>query len=138
MKKLGLPTAYLATYNQTLHNGLSTWLNSRHLETVYLEINDEFGRCWSFSELNIQYLASGQTNAFYDDLEAARYEAAKLGSPPSRCSYRIVVHNKPGAAIVSGWSSGALPGTAGMERRRVGGAVGSPDIGASLTIWRRQ
>ena len=135
--KLGLSTKYTEEHRDALLSGFTTWLREKSLEKVYLVVEEASGRAWALGELRIDYLLQGQTADFYDDLEAARYAAAKLGVPPTGVTYRIIAVTSAGASAVSGWSGTTMPSTSGMTRSRVGGAVGAPAIEASLALWRR-
>lgn len=135
--KLGLSTDYLDGNWDALIRGFKTWLNGRHLEAVYLEIIDRIGSLWSRCDLQLTYYDVGVPGVFYVDLEVGRFSTIKFGAPPAGARYRVVVHLKPGAPAVEGWSSTSLLSTEGMLRIPVGSAIGSPHIGAKLDFWRR-
>lgn len=134
----GLDGSKLLGNWQTLERGVSTWLSSRHLQRLVLEIYDprSDGLVTRFDfEIDYGYHPSGD-GALWLDPETVNYAIRKVGAVPSRCSYDILASTAPGRADVPGWTTGSFRSTAGLTRRSVGSAVGGGSLGASLNYWR--
>jgi Bacterial HORMA domain 2 len=133
--KSGLSAAKMTRQWGSLEQGISTWISSKHLRQVYLEIFDPAKQklvCrW---DLDIIY-GYGGDGEFWADTDAIKYHIAKAGSIPSKCEYRICVDNAPGASTLDGWTACTLYSTDGFSRYSVGTTIGSGTIGAGLAYW---
>jgi hypothetical protein len=135
----GLSPERLADQWYSLHAGIRTWLNSRHLETVILEVFDPgtdklIGR-WDF---DIFYSSSGE-GGMWVDTNDIRYHILKSGRWPSACDYRIVVTNKPGRPVVLGWSNVDLRSTSGFIRQSLGTTIGgNGHLHSGASYWRKE
>lgn len=135
----GLDPAKLAQDWDVLLGGISTWLESRHLETVTLEIfdpkTDALVRRW---DIDVVYAWSGSGDgSFWTDTEQLRFAIKKAGLSPAEAAYRVVVRNKPGEPQVAGWSSCSLRSTVGMVRQSLGATVEHYGLSANSAYWRR-
>jgi len=124
---------------ETIESGIFTWLGSRHLQLVTLEIFNPrtdvlIGR-WDF-ELNYSY-GSEDDGSMWVDTDAIRYALAKCGAIPSTCDYQIKVQNANGAATVSGWSSTTWRSTEGFMMHSVGTTIGANSLGSQASYWRK-
>lgn len=134
----GLSPERLADQWDDLNRGIRSWLESRHLESVILEVFDPgtdklIGR-WDFE---ITYGSVGD-GGMWVDTDDIRYHIKKSGLWPAQCGYRIVVHNKPGRPSVSGWSDCSLRSTAGFVRQSIGTAIGgNGHIQSGVSYWRK-
>jgi len=133
----GLDPSKLSDEWETLERGISTWLESRHLRTVILEIFKASSRApvmrW---DLDIIYGYTGD-GSLWTDTDALRYSLLKTGAVPSLCSYRVVVHTAPGEPRVAGWSDTTLLSTEGLTRYAVGSSIGGNGIGVNAAYWVR-
>lgn len=138
IKLIGLdPTSMSWTSTE---NALNTWLTSRHLQKVTLEIfnpsTDALVARW---DISIDYNHSvNEDENFWNDLDATKFAIAKAGVVPNTCKYRIVIDNKEGRPDVPGWSSTTYRSTDGFVKHGVGTTIGTSTIGAQTEYWRRQ
>ena len=134
----GLDPGKFATDWDTYQQGIRTWLESRHLELVTLEIyhpvTDGLIKRW---DITIQYELTSGDGSFWTDTEQLRYAIQKAGVAPSQANYRLVVHNKNGSSAVAGWASTTLRSTDGMVRQNLGSTVQHQGLGGSASYWRR-
>ncbi len=139
IRESGLDPAKFANDWAWMERGIRTWLGTRHLETVVLEVFDPrddglVGR-WDF-DIIYDYDSDGD-GGMWVDTDAIRFAIRKAGLPASRCGYRLVVDTKPGRPNVVGWSSTTFRSTAGLVRHVVGTTIGAAGAGTSTAYWRR-
>lgn len=136
VRESGLDPGKLADEWEVLQRGISTWIRTRNLETVHLEVYDPvtdglIGR-WDFDIAYDEYGDDGM----WVDTDLIRYHIRKQGKLPSQCDYQIVVHNKPGHPDVEGWSSCSMRSTDGFTRHAIGTNInGSNGLGARVAYW---
>ena len=135
----GLDPAKLAQDWDVLLRGISTWLESRHLETVTLEIfdpkTDALVRRW---DIDVVYAWSGSGDgSFWTDTDQIKYAILKAGLWPSQANYRIVVDTAEGRPYVAGWSDTSLRSTAGFVRHSLGSTIEHNGLGGSAAYWRK-
>jgi hypothetical protein len=131
----GLSAAKMTRQWINLEQGVSTWIASKHLRQVYLEIfNPTTQKLICRWDLDIIYGYGGDGD-FWADTDAIKYHIEKAGAIPSTCEYRISLDTAPGAEILAGWSSCTLYSTQGFSRYSVGTTIGSSGIGAGLAYW---
>ncbi len=116
IRESGLDVAKMTQQWSVLERGVTTWINSKHLETVTLEIfdsktDDLVGR-WDI-EIVYGYVGDG---SLWVDTETIKYSIRKAGLVPAGCDYRIVVCRRPNAPAVDGWSNCTLRSTDGFYR----------------------
>ena len=130
------PAAFTEQWS-SYERALKTWLASRHLETVVLEIyhptTDKLAFRW---DIDIAYDWSGD-GTFYTDTDQLRYAIKKAGMAPADARYRILMDNKNGRPDVEGWSSTKYRSTDGMVRQSLGSTVEHSGLGGSAAYWRR-
>ena len=133
VRESGLSPAKLTREWDVLEDGISTWLGSRHLKEVYLEIynpvTDALVKRW---DLTVVYDWTGD-GTLRTDTEALRYHILKAGVVPSKCDYRIVVDNHPGAEKLLGWGMTSLLSTAGFSRHSIGTTIGASGLGSNTS-----
>ena len=145
LKKLitacGLDPEKMVKQWDTLESGIATWLGSRDLETLILEVfdpSDRFDDRRGRFDFIVDYSYCGDGDGdFWLDPDAVRYTIRKRGSLPSSCDYRIVAITRPGAVIAPGWGAAQLRSTEGMTQHSIGTTMGAGPLGASLTYYRR-
>jgi hypothetical protein len=139
IRESGLNPEKLTDDWKTLQRGISTWLASRHLESVTLEVFDPgtdtlIGR-WDFE---IYYGTAGD-GAMWVNTEDIKYHIRKAGHWPSLCDYRIITSTKSGRPEVSGWSSTMFRSTEGFVRQSIGTTIdGNGHISAGTAYWRKK
>jgi len=137
ISKSGLSPAKMTRHWGSLEQGISTWIASKHLRQVHLEIfNPVTQKLVCRWDLDIIYGYAGD-GAFWADTEAIKYHIQKAGAIPANCDYRICVDNAPNAPTVDGWSSCTLYSTEGLSRFSVGTTIGSSGLGAGLAYWTK-
>jgi len=120
----------------TLQQGINTWLNSRELETVHLEVytpqtNALVGR-WDF---DIYYGTTGD-GGMWVNTDEIKYAITKTGQWPSTCSYRIILTTKPGSQEVDGWSTTTFRSTEGFVRQSLGTTIDGNGLSSGTAYWR--
>ena len=135
----GLDTTKLVGQWSILEDGVSTWVESRHLEELVLEVWDLsnpsrlVGR-FDFT-IDYSYYGSGDGDLWLDP-DTVTWAIKKNGSYPSGCDYRIVADTAAGAPSVDGWSDTTLRSTDGLRRHSVGTSLGGGSMGAGLSYWK--
>lgn len=121
-----------------LLNGISRWIETKHLISVTLEIydpsTDKLITCW---ELTISYTWDLNAGAFWADTEQLRYNIKKAGVVPSQAKYRVLVNTTEGRPAVDGWYSVQFRSKEGMVRQSLGRTVEHSGLGASASYWRK-
>lgn len=134
----GLDATKLLGDWQVLERGVATWLASRHLERLTLEIysnrTDKLVRRFDF-DIDYGYNPNGNGDLFLDP-GTVDVAIRKAGEIPANCSYDIFANTAAGRPDVKGWTTGTLRSTSGMTRRSVGTSTGGGDLGASLNVWK--
>lgn len=137
----GLSAAKLMDDWVVLELGVSTWLQSRHLRGLVLEVldptrqgNDLVGR-FDF-DIDYGYYADGDGDLWLD-ADTVGFVIRKNGSYPSRCAYRVIADTAPGYPRVDGWSETTFRSTAGFVRQTAGAAIGGGSLGANLSYYAR-
>lgn len=133
----GLSPEKMASEWKVLHRGISSWLNSRDLEAVHLEVFDPrdnalIGR-WDF---DMYYGAAGD-GGMWVNTDDIRYHIRKAGQWPSLCDYEIVLTTKPNRPDVEGWRRGNFRSTDGFVRQSLGTTIDGNAIKASAAYWRK-
>jgi hypothetical protein len=134
----GLDPAKLVGDWAVLLRGISTWIESRHLETVTLEIfdpkTDALIKRWDIAVVYTWDISAG---TFWTDTEQLKFAIKKAGLSPSEADYRVVVMRKAGYSHVDGWSNCTLRSTDGMVRQSMGTTVEHNGLSANAAYWRR-
>ena len=134
----GLDAAKLLGQWQTLENGVATWLATRHLRGLTLEVyNLTTGALVKRFDFDIDYgYNPGGNGDLWIDPDTVSYAVTKAGAVPSSCSYDVFADTHNGRPDVAGWTRGTMRSTTHLDRRSVGVSVGGGDIGASLSYWK--
>ena len=134
----GLDPARLAGDWEVLLRGISTWIESQHLETVTLEIydpvTDKIINRW---DVSVVYTWSADAGNFWTDTDQLKYAINKAGLVPSQAGYRVLVHNKAGRPDVEGWNGTSYRSTDGMVRQSLGTTIEHNGLGANTSYWRK-
>ena len=137
IRDIGLDPAKFANDWATYENAVRTWLASRHMERIRLEVYDPANNALvTFWDIDVVYATVGD-GSLWVDAAAVRYAIIKQGHTPSSCRYDIIVINKPGRPNVPGWATCALRSTEGFRRYSVGSAVGGNGLSAEVAYWSR-
>ena len=121
----------------TMERGIKTWLNTRDLEMVVLEVyepkTDKLVGRWDFE---IAYSFSGD-GSFFVDPEAIEYHIRKQGVHPSACKYRLVTTTKTGRPDVQGWTTTTFRSTNGLVRQSIGATIDGSGLSTTTSYWRK-
>ncbi len=91
--EVGLDPSKLADDWSSLELAVSTWLKSRHMNQLTLEIyNPKTDNLVSRWDLDVIY-GYGSDETFWVDTAAIRYSIAKAGLVASQCKYRFMIFN---------------------------------------------
>lgn len=120
---------------------LTTWINSRVLNRVILEIydprTDALITRW---DIDVVYSWSSGDGSFWTDTEQLRYHINKVqqsGLALSQARYRLLMDTKPGRPDVAGWGPGNYRSTSGMVRQSLGSTIQHNGLGANTAYWRK-
>lgn len=142
VREAGLSPDYLLGNWTTLELGIATWLGSRHLQKLTLEIwdptapteRDLVGR-YDFA-IAYDYYSDGDGELWLDP-DTVSYAVRRAGAVPSRCAYRVIARKAPGAAKVTGWSTATYRSTDGFTEHATGTALGGGALGVGLSYYTR-
>jgi Bacterial HORMA domain 2 len=134
----GLDPTNLVDGWESKMRGLQVWLESRHLETVVLEIFDPktdalVGR-W---DIDVIYTTGTGDGGFWTDTDQIKYHIRKAGVVPGEARYRILLKNKPGRPDVDGWGPAEYRSTEGFVRQSIGATIEHNGLGGSTSYWRK-
>jgi hypothetical protein len=130
------PARLVGTWDSNML-ALRTWLNSRHLKCVVLEIyNPKTSALIIKWEIAIVYGTPSTNDGFWTDTEQLKYHIQKAGLAPSEAAYGILMDNMPGRPDVPGWAPSAFRPTDGMLRQSLGSTIEHGGLGATAAYWR--
>ncbi len=137
IREIGLDPSKLSEEWGVYERGISTWLSSRHLERVSLEIyKPRTGELVTRWDIDVIYGTVGD-GTLWVDTAAIRYAIAKAGAIPSTCDYDIKLQTGIGRPAVDGWSSGSFRSTDGLKRYALGATIGGNGLAAQTAYWSR-
>ena len=124
---------------RALERGVRTWLDSKHLEMLTLEVyrpgTTALINRWDFP---IEYsYDSGDDGSMWVDPDAIRHAIKKCGFDPAGCDYRIIATTKHGRSDVAGWGPATLLSTNGFARHSVGTTIAANSLAAGTAYWRK-
>lgn len=136
----GLDPTWITDNWKFLSDGFNTWMGSKHLEKVELEIydpsTDKLIIRW---DIDICYgWSSGDDGSFWVDTDQLKYAIKKAGIVPSEARYTLNVRNKPDRPEVPGWTTASSRSIEGMVRQSLGSTVEHSGLGASTSYLRRK
>lgn len=136
IREIGLDPARFTDSWDSNERAISTWLASRHLKRVTLEVYDpKTDKLVTRWDMDVVYASVGD-GALWVDTAAVRYAIAKAGLVASTCRYNLIL-SAPGGANVAGWSDCDLRSTDGFKRFAVGATVGGNGLSAQTAYWSR-
>ena len=135
IREIGLDPAKLSDDWVVLERGISTWLRSRHLERIRLEIfNPKTDKLVCSWDLDVVY-GYGADGSFWADTDSIRYSIRKAGLVPVSCDYKFTVFTSAGRPDVDGWSRCTARSTEGFRRYGIGATIGGNGIGTEVSYW---
>lgn len=137
IREIGLNPGRFSDSWDSYERAISTWLSSRHLLRVTLEIyypstNGLVAR-W---DIDVIYSTVGD-GTLWVDTAAIRYSIAKAGLVPASCLYDLILTTRSGRPDVPGWGPGDLRPTEGFKRYSVGATLGGDGLSAQSSYWSR-
>lgn len=122
----------------SLETAISTWIRSKHLTRVTLEIyNPNTNRLvtrWDF-EINYSY-GTDDDGSLWADHDAIKVALAKAGVIAATCKYEFKIL-APGGESVDGWSKGSYRATDGFLQHSLGNTISGNTLGAGTSFWRK-
>jgi hypothetical protein len=140
IRELGLNPHRFADDWPSSERAMATWLGSRDLVSVALEIYNPSKPTTAIlvPEFDIVYGSDADSDgSFWVDGEAIRYEILKAGALPSQCGYSLLCYTKPGRPEVDGWGPVGERSRDGMNRYIAGRTIGAPGLSATSAYWAR-
>jgi len=133
----GLDPSKFADDWDLMERGIKTWLDTRDLEQVVLEVyepeTDKFVGSWDFG---ISYGFSGD-GTFFVDPDVIKYHICKQGVFPNMCKYRILTTTKPGRPDIQGWMKTTFRSTDGFVRQSIGTMIDGSGLITGASYWRK-
>jgi hypothetical protein len=119
-------------------NAMKTWIESKHLEAVHLEIynpiTNELITRW---DLGLTYAWSNGDGTFFTDTDQLRFAIKKAGVAPGDANYSLLMTTSKGAADLPGWTTVTFRSTDGMVRQSIGSTIEHSGLGAATSYFRR-
>jgi hypothetical protein len=135
----GLDPTKIADDWTILESGISTWIESKHLETIVLEAyNPSTDALIGRWDIDIAYEWSGDGGGrFWVDTEQIKMAIKKAGVWPGSSKYSIICRTKSGRADVDGWSTTTFRSTTGMVKQSLGSTIEHSGLGAGASYYRK-
>lgn len=137
IRESGMNPAKLVNDTEVIMRGLTTWLDSEHLERITLEIySPRTNKLITRWDIDVRYDWAFGDATFWTDTEQLKWAIKKAGVAPADAKYKLIVHNKDGRSDVAGWHPCSYRSTAGMVRQSLGSTIEHNGLGASASYWR--
>jgi hypothetical protein len=139
IRDIGLDPANFTNNWAVYESGITTWLASRHLQCVTLEVYDpKTNKLVTRWDLDIVYSTVGDGD-LWADAAAIRYAIAKAGLVPAACLYglKLRFNDLPGKPEVAGWSDCTMRSTEGFNRYAVGATISGNGLATETAYWSR-
>jgi hypothetical protein len=137
IRQIGLDPSHFTDDWDTNERAISTWLASRDLERVILEVYDPAtGKAAGRWDMDVVYATVGD-GSLWLDTDHVSYAIRKAGLVPESCSYDLLLTTKPGRPDVQGWGRRDLRSMAGFKRYSIGASVGGNGLTAQTAYWSR-
>jgi HORMA domain-containing protein len=137
IREIGLDPSRFTDRWDSYERAISTWLGSRHLERVTLEVYDPTTDAavtrW---DMDVVYATVGD-GSLWVDTDAVRYAIRKAGLVPSSCRYTIKLKTATGEPDVPGWVDCEFRSMEGFKRYSAGATVGGNGLAAQTAYWSR-
>ena len=135
----GLDPSQISNDWEVLERGIRTWIDSKHLETIVLEVyNPKTDALIGRWDVEIAYDWRGDNGRFWVDTDQIKAAIKKAGVWPGDSRYRIVCSSKDGRPEVVGWSSTTLRSTSGMIKQSLGTTIEHNGLGAGASYYRKK
>jgi hypothetical protein len=135
----GLDPGKISDDWKSLELGIRTWIDSKHLETIVLEVynpsTDVLIKRW---DIEISYGWDGDSGRFWVDTDQIKMAIKKAGVWPADSNYRIVCCNKDGRPHVIGWSPTTLRSTSSLIKQSLGTTIEHNGLGAAASFYREK
>lgn len=135
----GLSPERLTDDWSSVHLATSTWLESKDLLSVVLEIYDpSTDKLLVRWDISIQYGWDGNDGRFWTDTEQLALAIKKAGGVPATSNYRILLTTQNGRPDVPGWGPTTLRSTEGFIRQSLGTTVNHSGLEAGTSYYRKK
>jgi hypothetical protein len=134
----GLNPSKLSNDWVTIETGVRTWLHSKDLLRVILEVFDpRTGKLAGRWDFDISYsVSTDDDGGFWVDTDAIQCAIKKQGLIPTDCQYSILVTTKIGSPNVPGWAPAELRSTDRFVRHCIGTTIGASQLASGAAFWR--
>ncbi|OQP67639.1 hypothetical protein [Niastella populi] len=122
---------------KTYELGVQTWLTSKHLKGITLEIVSPTGALVTRCDFEINYTYGNGEGSMWLDTDALKFAITKFGTIPSSCTYSIILTTDPNRSDVAGWGPASYLSTEGFTKQSLGTTIGTSSIGAQASYWRK-
>ncbi len=138
IRESGMNPSKFVNDTEVNRRGLTTWLDSEHLERITLEIyNPRTDKLITRWDIDVRYDWATGDASFWTDTEQLKWAIKKAGVAPADAKYDLILHNKVGRPDVAGWSPCSYRSTDGMVRQSLGSTIEHNGLGASASYWRK-
>ena len=138
IRESGLDPDKLASDWESTQDAVSTWLGTRDLLAIHLEIYSPLSNSlvlrWDF---DVVYDVDGDGTMWVDAADL-HYHIIKTGQAPSRCKYDVILSTRHGRPDVGGWGPCSMRSTDGMSRHSIGTMINASNgLGSRAAYWRQ-
>ena len=137
--KRGLSLSYLIDHKEALVDGLLTWISTRYLKKLIVEIyaSDEVVERWDMCFEYSTIIPSSSESTFETNLRKLEEFLNGLPSLDSDLEYRVIAVLKDGAPEVPGWGPTKLRPIDHLRNKNIGGIIKADYIGVAFQYWGR-
>lgn len=137
IREVGLDPARFTDDWGSNERAISTWLASRDLQRVTLEIyNPGTNKLVARWDMDVVYATVGD-GCLWVDTDAVRYAIAKAGLVPAWCRYSVKLTTSFPRPDVDGWRPCEFRSTEGFKRYSLGATIGGNGLAAQTAYWSR-
>ncbi len=137
LRDSGLDMQRFSDQRETYQNGIKAWVASGHLEKVVLEIYDPVTNVLVPPRWDFELCVDGKGElGFWFDPNDIKYHLEKAGKPPAKCSYSVIVVNKPGRPDVTGWGACDFRNTNGLKQFCLGTTIAAGNTDVKTSYWK--
>ena len=135
----GLSPENLTENWNSIQLAMSTWLQSKDLIAVILEVydpsNDKLLVRW---DISIDYGWDGNDGRFWTDTDQLVFAIKKAGGVPATSKYTVMFSTRNGRPNVPGWSLGSYRSVDGFIKQSLGTTVNHSGLGAGTSYYRKK
>ncbi|MBI1744517.1 hypothetical protein HYR54_15830 [Candidatus Acetothermia bacterium] len=136
---LDLDTNMLINGRDSIEKVLKTWITSRHLKAVFLEVyHPGSNQCVARFDLVYSYdpTCSNEAGGYTIKMDSIDEVVKQLKSKVQGAIYRIIVDLAENAPQVPGWTPTQPLSTDGLTKESIGNVFGSPYIEVGMDVLK--